>query len=72
MKIMVILIGVDALGIVPKDLERRLEELDIRGTMKTIQTTAPSRLARRLEEICGFSDSGEKPSVYTKNSQRVK
>ena len=36
-KVMVILIVVGTLGTVTKDLERRLEELEIRGRMKTIQ-----------------------------------
>ena len=37
---MLISIGVDALGMVPKGLEKRLGELKIRERMKTIQTTA--------------------------------
>ena len=37
-KITVIPIIVGALGIVPKDLEKRLEELKIRGRIDTIQT----------------------------------
>ena len=37
---MLISIGVDALGMVLKGLEKRLGELKIRERMKTIQTTA--------------------------------
>ena len=51
----VILIVVRALGMVPKGLERELKELEIRGRIKTIQTTALLRSARilgRVLEIC--------------------
>ena len=41
-------IAVGALGIVPKCLERILEELETRGKMETIQTTPLLRLARIL------------------------
>ena len=32
----------DEIGIVPKGLEKELEELEIRGLIETIQTTAES------------------------------
>ena len=41
MKVTVRPIVVCALGMVPKDLKKRLGELDIRGRIDTIQTTAP-------------------------------
>ena len=37
--VMGISIIVGTLGMVPKGLERRLQELEIRGSIKTIQTT---------------------------------
>ena len=45
-KVMIILIVVDALGLVPKGLERELEELEIRRIIRTLQTTEILRLAR--------------------------
>ena len=56
------------LGTVPKGLAKGLEELEIRGKIKIIQTTALLRLARILRkvlEICGDSDSIERSSVNT-------
>ena len=44
MKVMVIPIVVGALGMVPKGLEKRLEEFEIRGRTKTIKTTVLLRL----------------------------
>ena len=41
----------NGLGTVPKDLERELEELEIRRIIKTIQTTAFFRLLRVLKRI---------------------
>ena len=40
MKVAVIPITVGALGMVPKGLEKRLEELEMGGRIKTIQKTA--------------------------------
>ena len=45
MKVTVIPIG--PLGMVPKGLQGRLKELEIKGAIKTIQTKALVRLARR-------------------------
>ena len=42
----VIPIIVGAFGIFPKNLKRKLEELEIRGRIKTIQTTALLKLIR--------------------------
>ena len=44
-------IVVGALGTVHKDLEKRLEKLEIRGRIETIQTTALLRLVRILIRI---------------------
>ena len=46
-----ILIVFDVLGMVPKGLEKRLEELEIRGRIETIQTTAVLRSARILRRV---------------------
>ena len=45
MKVMVILIVVGALEMLLKSLEKRLEELEIRGRIKTIQTTAVFKIS---------------------------
>ena len=47
----VILIVIDALGTVPKSMERELEELKIRGWAETIQPTALLRSARILWRV---------------------
>ena len=39
-KVMVIPVVVGVLGSVPKVLEKRLEKLEIKGNIKSIQTTA--------------------------------
>ena len=47
-------IVVGALGTVPKHSEKRLEDLEIRGRIETIQTTAllqSARILRRVLEI---------------------
>ena len=56
MRVMVILIVIGVLGTVPRDLEKGLEELEFRGQIETIQTTALLRSAiilRRVLEIWG-------------------
>ena len=63
------------LGTVTKGLVQGQEDLEIRGWVETIQTTAFFRLVRilkRVLETCCHSDSSEKPSVNTgvKNSQK--
>ena len=53
MKVMVIPIIVGALGTVKKTSKKRLAELEIRGRIKTIQTTAllgSARILRRVRE----------------------
>ena len=44
-------IVVGALGTITKGLAKRLEDLEIRGQVETIQTTALLRLARILEDL---------------------
>ena len=51
MRVTVILAVIGALGTVSKVLERGLEELEIRGQSKTIQTTAFLRSARILRRL---------------------
>ena len=51
MKVIVIPVVIDALGTVTKGLVQRLEDLEIRGRMETIQTTAYWEESWRLEEI---------------------
>ena len=56
MKVNVIPIVVGALEIVPNSLEKRLENLEIRGRIETIQTTAllqSTRILRRVLETRG-------------------
>ena len=47
----VIPIVISALGIIPKGLVNRLEDLEIRVQMKTIQTTALLRSDRILRSV---------------------
>ena len=68
MIVKVIPIGVGALGTVPINLEKRLEDLEIRGRIETIQTTALLQSARilrrdltRPDETCCHSDPSENP-----------
>ena len=49
MKVMMILVVIGALGIIPKGLIKRLEDLEIRGQMETPQTIA-LRSARILRK----------------------
>ena len=51
MGVTVILIVVGACGMVPKGLERRGKELEIRGRIETIQTTALLRSVRILRRV---------------------
>ena len=80
MLVTVIPVVFDALGTVPKDLERGSEHLEIGGRIETIRVKALLRLARILkgvltsEETCCHSDSREKPPVTSGmlNSHGVK
>ena len=51
MKVMIIRIVISALGTVIEGLIKGLEDLEIRGRVKTIQTTALLRLARILRKV---------------------
>ena len=48
---MVIPIVIGALGTVTKELLKRLENLEIKGRVETIQTTASFRSARILRRV---------------------
>ena len=75
-KVTVILITIGALCTVIKGLVQGLDDLEIRGQVETIQTTALLRStreeSRRLEETCCHSNCSEKPSANAsvKNSKR--
>ena len=76
MKVMAIPIVIGALGTVAKGLGKGLEDLEIRGWVETIQTTALLRLARiprRVLKTCCHLNSSERPSTNTdvSNSQGV-
>ena len=51
MKVTVIAIVIDALDTVTKELIKGLEDLEIRGRVETIQTTALLRSARILRRV---------------------
>ena len=56
MKVTVMPIVVDELGIIPKGLVKGLEDMEIRGQAESIQTTALLKSARilgRLQETWG-------------------
>ena len=71
MKVTVIPIAIGALGTVTKRLVQRLEDLEIKGRVETIQTIALLRSAkilresRRLKETCCHSESSRKSSANT-------
>ena len=50
MKVVIIHIAIGALGIITKGLVQGLEDLEITGPVKTVQTTALLRTARRVLE----------------------
>ena len=76
MRVNVIPVVVSALGIISKGLERRLEDLEIRGRTETIQTTALLKLARILKKRLAVSQSsvktGEKMHKEKKNNSQQK
>ena len=74
-KVMVMPIVFGVLGTVTKGLVQGLEDLEIRGRVETIQTTAllrSARILRRVQETCCQSDSSENSSAAVKNSQKRK
>ena len=78
MKMTVLSIVIGALETIPKGLVKELEDLEIRGLVETLQTTALLRLTRILRRVLEtrdcLSNSSEKPPANTgvKNSQGVK
>ena len=51
MKVMMIPIVIGPLGAIPKGLVKELEDLEIRGQVETIQTTAILRSAKILRRV---------------------
>ena len=51
MKVRIVPIVIGALGTVPEGLSKGLEDLEIKGRVKTIQTTALLRSARILKRV---------------------
>ena len=51
MKVAVIPIVIGALGTIPKGLVKGLEDLELRGQVQTIQTTALLSLTRILRRV---------------------
>ena len=56
MSVMVIPIVIGTLGTILKGLERGLEQLEIKGRIKIIQTTSLLRLARILIRVIVLAD----------------
>ena len=73
----VIPVVIGTFGTVTKELVQRLEDLEIRGQVKTVQTTAllqSVRIPRRVLESCCQSELSGKPSANAdndNNSQQV-
>ena len=63
MKVKMIPIVVGALETVPKNLEKRLNELEIKGELKPSRPQQYLEEFWRLEETCCHSDFSEKPTV---------
>ena len=51
MQMMVISVVVTVLGMVPKDLRREMEELEIRGGIEIIQSTLLLKMERILRKV---------------------
>ena len=67
MKVTIIPIVIGAFGTVTKGLLKGLEDLEVRGQVETMQTTAllkTARILRRVLETCCHSISCEIPSAY--------
>ena len=65
-RVTVVPIVIGELGTVIKGLEMKLEKLEIRGRIVTIQTTAllrSARILRRVQETCCHTVSSERPST---------
>ena len=68
MNLTIVPIMIGAFGTVTKGLLKGLEDLEVGGIVKTIQTTTflrTARILRRLEETCCHSNSSEKTSAKT-------
>ena len=66
MRVTVIPVVIGALETILKCLVKRLEDLETRGQVKIIQTTAlliSTRILRRVLETCYYSDPSERPSA---------
>ena len=75
MKVTIITIVIGELGTVPNGLVHRLEELEIRGRVETIQNTALLRSARILWKIlgtCSHSNSRVKLSAIADVKKNIK
>ena len=75
MKVMVVPVVIDVLSTITTGLVQRLDNLEIRGQVETLQMTALLRLAgilRKFLATCCHSNSCEKPSANAgvKNSQK--
>ena len=67
MKVMVITVVFGALGTLSKGLVQRLENLEIRGQVETIQNTPLFRLTRiprKVLETCCHTESSKKSLAY--------
>ena len=62
-KVKLVVFVVGAFGTAPKDLERRLEQFEIRSRFETIQIAECLYTSRRLEKTCCHSDVNEKLRV---------
>ena len=69
MKVTIIPIVICTFGTVTKGLQKKLEDLEVGGRVKTIQTTALLKRPEyweeswRLVETCYHSNSNERPSA---------
>ena len=68
MKVTVIQIVIDALGRIPKELEKGLDGLEIRRQVGTIQKTALSRSARIMRRVLTETCYHSKSSVKLANA----
>ena len=76
MKVTFIPIVIGALGTATKGLIKGRKDLEIRGQVETIKTTAllkSIRILSRVSETCCHSNPSERPSTYAdvNNSQGV-
>ena len=75
MKVTMILIVIGALDKVTKGLVQGLEDLEIKGCVKTIQTSAllrPARIQRRVLKTCCHLENSGKPSANAGGEKTLK